>query len=250
MNQGMRLYLLIMLVITGVVIGMLLTIVVTRAEAQEIAQQSVTVTIPIDTVVKGDPGYTEIVATLTPADLDAEPGWICNLVGFGDNGESTHPDTNAIVSSNGDVVIIPDWERAANTRTAATNGTLTLGTTVTIAIQVGPHKIASGGLEIQFTCNPPGQQTTTTTSSVPESTTTTTQATTPAPSTTVPSVTPTTLSEPPVGGVPAGFGSCADGACDDLSPVATWIWIAILLPAGGLLVWAYFRYVMAPGEEA
>ncbi|KKL63763.1 hypothetical protein LCGC14_2171880, partial [marine sediment metagenome] len=124
-------------------------------------------------------GYTENVLVLTPADIEAEPGWICELVGFGDNGESTHPDTNAHISSNGDSVSILDWERVANTRTEATNGTLTLGANITIAIQVGEDGVASGGLEIQFTCNPPGQPpSTTTTTAPPELSTTTTPPTT------------------------------------------------------------------------
>ena len=209
---------------------------------------SVTVTIDIDTIVRGDLGYTEVVRTLTPADLDAEPGWVCTLVGFGDNGKSTHPDTNAFIGSNGDVVIIPDWERAANTRTAATNGTLTLGSTITVAIQVGGDRVASGGLEIQFTCNPPGQPTTTTTPTTvptpptPSPTTTTTSVEAAPPPTTAPPATPTTLSEPPVGGVPAGGGACADGSCSSLSPLQTWILIGVVWSLLAGLAWAVIAY--------
>ncbi len=223
--------------VLGILTYLGLTVYVARAQTAEL--MSVTVTIPIDTVVEGDPGSSEVVATLTPADLDAEPGWICDLVGFGDNGESTHPDTNAIITSNGDQVVIPDWERAANTRTAATNGTLTLGATITIAIQVGEDRIASGGLEVQFTCNPP---TTTTIGSAPTTqptatTSTTTGVTTPSP--TAPPATTTTLSEPPVGGVPAGGGACADGACNgSLSPLTTWLLIGVALLLISGLAWA------------
>ena len=129
------------------------------------------------------------------------------------------PDSNAIATSNGDSVTIPDWERAADTRTPATNGTLTLGATVVISIQVGADGVASGGLEIQFTCNPPVSPPTTTITSAPEPSTTTTTVDEP-PATT------TTLSPPPVGGVPAGGGSEAIASVSD---VATQLGVALLV---------------------
>jgi len=204
------------LIVAGIVGVFLSVILAVGAFAQVQESHPVSATVDINTIVRGDPGYTETVKMLTPFDLDAEPGWVCDVVGFGDNGESTHPDTNAIVSSNGDSVIILDWERVANTRTEATNGTLTLGATITVAIQVGEDRVASGGLEIRFTCNPqqPPPITTTTSSTLPESSTTLppeTTTTVGSPSTTLPVT--TTTEPPPINGIDTGGGACAGGAC-------------------------------------
>ncbi len=233
-------YLIVVAVFGVILVAVVFGFAVAVAAGQVEESHPVSATVDIDTIVRGDPGYTEVVKTLTPADLEAEPGDVCELVGFGDNGESTHDGTNAHISSNGDSVSILDWERVANTRTEATNGTLTLGATITIAIQVGADKVASGGLEIRFTCNPPGQPppTTTTTSTQPEpspSTTTTAPPTTSSSTTsTVPSVT-TTTTPPPINGIETGGGACADGGCDGfrLTPLESWV---ALLAALGLVV--------------
>ncbi len=225
-----RTWYLIVVAVFGVILAVVVFGFAVSVAAQVEEAHPVPVTVDIETIVRGDSGYTENVLMLTPADVEAEPGWICDLVGFGDNGDSTHDGTNAHISSNGDSVSILDWERVANTRTEATNGTLTLGANITIAIQVGEDGVASGGLEIQFTCNPPGQPppTTTTTASPEPSTTTTTVP--PTTDTTEPP-TVTTSSSIPIG-VPSGVGpvgSCADGACEGfrLTPLETWL----LLPA-------------------
>ncbi len=253
MTKEVRMYALqvILLVILGMLIGALLTVVATEARAQVKESGPVTVTVDVETIVRGAPGHTENVLMLTPADIEAEPGWICELVGFGDNGESTHADTNAHISSNGDSVSILDWERVANTRTEATNGTLTLGANITIAIQVGEDGVASGGLEIQFTCNPPGQPPPTTTTPPPEPSTTTTSVTPPTSvtvppvtttTTTVPGATTTTTEPPPINGIDTGGGACADGSCDgSLSPLFTWALLVMVSGWAVGLVWAFMR---------
>ena len=200
-----------------------------KAQAQT-APESVTVTVDIDTRSTGAPGTIDPLLTLTPADLEAEVGWMCGLVVFGDNGRSTHPDTNIIITSNGDSVTALDVERVANSRTPAFNGTLTLGPSIVISRQVGPDEIASGGLEIQFTCsNQPTTTTTSTTLTEPPATTTTT-ATTGTTTTSAPPV--TTITVPAPTGVNTGGGS-ADGS--------GWILAAIVIAvlAGAALIGAF-----------
>ena len=230
-----RTWYLIVVAVFGVILAVVVFGFAVSVAAQVEESHPVSATVDIDTIVRGDPGYTEVVKTLTPADLEAEPGWICELVGFGDNGESTHDGTNAHISSNGDSVSILDWERVANTRTEATNGTLTLGANITIAIQVGEDGVASGGLEIQFTCNPPPTEpplTTTTSTTLPPPTVDSTTTT----STTGPPLVTTTTTPPPINGVDTGGGACADGACEGfrLTPLETWLSIAAMAALAGL----------------
>ena len=168
------------------------------------AVPSVTVIIPLETIVKGDPG--EILPVRDPipvSELNAEPGWFCNVAVIAGNGESERDDTDLIVGSNGDEVVAHSVEATAGGVTKAA-GTLTLGETVTFDVQLGEDGVLSAGMDVVFECfeeRPPSSTTTTTTTEPPGSTTTTTTTprettTTTSTITTIPNST-TTTSVPP-----------------------------------------------------
>ena len=169
-----------------------------------LAAGPVTVIIPLETIVRGDPG--EILPVRDPipvSELNAEPGWFCNVAVIAGNGESEHDGTNLIIGSNGDQVIALNVEATAGGITEAA-GTLTLGETVTFDGQLGEDGVLSAGMNVVFECfeeRPPSSTTTTTTTEPPGSTTTTTTTprettTTSSTTTTIPNSTTTTTVPP------------------------------------------------------
>ncbi len=139
---------------------------------------------------------------------------------------SEHPETDILVGP----VVFTDVEHGDS---MAAGLTFTATGPVNVALRIGSDGVSSGGFLVEVSCNPPTTTTSSPNTSVPSTTiaiTTTTDG---------PSVTLTTLSLPPVGGVDAGYGSCADGACDPFD----WGWGEAFLIVGALiasagLVWA------------
>jgi len=166
-----------------------------------LAAGPVTVIISLETVVRGDPGEIKPVHDPVPvSDLNAEPGWFCNVSVIAGNGDSEHNGTNMIIGSNGDEVTAFNVEATAGGITEAV-GTLTLGETVTFDGRLGEDGVLSAGMNVVFECfeeRPPPSTTTTTSipsssTTVPESTTTTTES--PVTTTTVlPPITTSTTS--------------------------------------------------------
>jgi hypothetical protein len=113
------------------------------------AQQQPLFGIPVDTVVYGDPGSVKVISTqAVGAGLVGEE---CAVFGDAENNDSVHPNSDLIISSNGDFVLIPDVERLGNGHTDA-NGTLTLGPQLTISVRLGPDGVFSGGLTVTIAC--------------------------------------------------------------------------------------------------
>jgi hypothetical protein len=184
-----------------IIIGLLLLSLVSLASVA-LAASPVTVIIPLETIVKGDPG--EILSVRDPipvSELDAEPGWFCTVAVIAGNGESEHDGSNLIIGSNGDEVKALDVEASAGGVTEAA-GTLTLGETVTFDGQLGEDGVISAGMNVVFECfeeRPPPSTTTTTvtvTTTVPPTSTSTT--TIPTTTTTVLSPSSTTTTNPTV----------------------------------------------------
>jgi hypothetical protein len=113
------------------------------------AQDGTVIEIPVGTVVEGAPGTVHLLATV-PVDGD-DVGRECGVVAQGVNNESVHPNSDLLVRSGGDEVVVPDVERAPNARTEAT-GTLTLGSEVSVFVQLGPDGVFSGGLVVTLDC--------------------------------------------------------------------------------------------------
>lgn len=205
------------------------------------ALQPMTITIPITTVLRGEPGTLFLVGE-APAPAGAE----CVAELEGRNNKSTHPDSDILVGP----VTFTDVE---NGTFQAAGLTFISDGTNRVYVRLGADGVFSAGFLLEVTCNPP--TTTTTTTEPIASTSSTTTTPTPQPPTTtttavfvttsMPSVTttPSTLSPPPEGGIETGGGACDDGACDgSLSPLLTWIGIGAVWFALSGLAWAAIAY--------
>jgi len=183
------------IIVGWIIVGSIIVLGSVSLASVVLAAAPVTVIIPLETIVRGDPG--EILPVRDPisvSELDAEPGWFCNVTVIAGNGDSEHDGTNLIIGSNGDQVIALDVEATAGGVTEAV-GTLTLGEIVTFDGQLGEDGVLSAGMNVVFECfeeRPPLSTTTTTTTEPPGSTTTTT-TTEPPPSTTTTMVVTTTI---------------------------------------------------------
>ncbi len=237
MSKGRRLYLLILLLVTGVVIGMLI-VTAGAAEAQPV--EPLDVELPITTIIRDTPGSVHPIGTV-PAIAGAE--CIATLRYTNQGPDFSEHDTDILVGP----IEFLDVERGPGQVYTPMPFTATGPVAVSIRINDG---LTSGGFLVGVTCNPP---TTTTTSSLPggpPSSTSTTAGipTTPTtgPPITAPPVTTITVpvprgvdtgrGAPPEGGVAAGGGPLANdwGWGELLIGAAAW-----LLLAG--LVWAVVR---------
>jgi len=169
--------------------------------------QSNSILIDITGINRGDEG--EIIRL---ASVDVDPGmfgWSCAGTAQTENRASEHDDNDFILTSGSSSAEILNWEAVAGS-IVSMSGTLVLGESITVDLQMGPDGVSSGGVRIVLTCSPPPPPETTTTTSTttttaPSETTTTTQA----PATTQPPVAVKTTEPPPEGGVSAGGGSTA-----------------------------------------
>jgi hypothetical protein len=107
------------------------------------------IVIPIDTIVRGDEGDVEVVATVA---VDPElVGDTCSAELTDSNNESTHPNNDLIVTSGSWNETIPDVESEANS-TQVVAGEIILGETVVVEVRLGPDGVFSGGLTLTFDC--------------------------------------------------------------------------------------------------
>ena len=216
----------------GFAIGLILGVVLGLSSGAQAQVGGLTITLPEQPPYpRGPAGSVHLQATVTDHGLPI--GAMCDVDVATSNSDSIHPNTNVIVTSNGDQVTafdVEDGEGAVH----QTRGTLTIGDTITVAVQLGAHEVSSLGMEIIFTCNPPTTTTPPTTVPPPSSiTTTTTSDGTTTTSSTSPA---TTTTETPEGGVPAGGGSEAS-----VSDVATQLWLALLVIGVGALIGGWWK---------
>ncbi len=139
--------------------------------------------IPVDSVVRGDPGDVIGVADL-PVEADLV-GASCDIDLVWENNSSTHPDTDLIVTTDGVVTTIADVETTPE-GVVASGATVIIGETVKVEIRLGAHGVSSGGLTMNFACVKDVTATTVapTTTTIAPTTTTLAPTTTEAPSTT------------------------------------------------------------------
>lgn len=133
------------------VLGMALVSVVVMATGASAQDE---VVIPIDTIVRAAPGSITLLATATiPPEL---VGYSCVTVAVASNQDSVHPNNDLIIESNGTKVEVLDVEANPYADTPAT-GSLTLGTTATVSLRMGPGGVFSGGLDVilDAECTPP-----------------------------------------------------------------------------------------------
>ena len=119
--------------------------------AAESTSASTSLSFPLDTVVSGEPGTIhEITSSDVPANM---VGQSCTVTATADNNGSVHPQSNLIVASGTDPVTVRDIEATAGVSTTA-EGTLTLGPTITVSVQLGPDGVFSGGGSVDLVCTP------------------------------------------------------------------------------------------------
>ncbi len=171
-----------------------------------LAQTNETIEIFLDGVVRRPPDVHRVHTETVPENMI---GWTCTGTATTANNASEHDGNNFLFTSGSSTASILDWEAVAGATTSMT-GTLVLGPTITIDLELGSD-VSSGGVSIVLSCSQPEPTTTTTT-------TTTTSTTTPPPTTppTTPPTSPPTTSAgttttvaPPEGGVAAGGGATA-----------------------------------------
>ncbi|MEX1038231.1 MAG: hypothetical protein WDZ96_05200 [Acidimicrobiia bacterium] len=119
------------------------------------AWASIDISIPIDTVVRAQPGSETLLATVDSSDF---AGQECSVSATSNNQESTHPNNDLIVASDGSSVVLEDVE-AVPGATVHAEGTLIMGDTVTVTLLMGPDRRFSAGITVNIDCEPllPGQ---------------------------------------------------------------------------------------------
>lgn len=140
------------------------------------AQSTGMISIPLDTVVRADPGTSTVLATVTvPADF---VGSDCHIESRAENNSSVHPGNDLIIASDGVSVVLADVE-ATPGKITTSDDRLTLGGAASLTLHMGPDGIFSGGATalVVIQCFPPETTTTTTTTTVPASTSSTTTST-------------------------------------------------------------------------
>lgn len=113
------------------------------------------IVIPIDTVVRAPEGsITELATSTVPEEA---LGQQCSVVAHAANQRSVHPGNDLIVVSGSSQVVIPDVEGSPNTTIEAT-GTLTLGSSIVVSLQMGEDEVFSAGFDVVLACEPvPGR---------------------------------------------------------------------------------------------
>ena len=118
-------------------------------EADESTKAGTSISFPLTTVVVGEPGTIhEITSSDAPTDL---VGQDCSVTATVDNNESVHPQSDLIVASGSDQVIVSDVEATPGGSTTA-EGALTLGSTITVSVRLGPDGVFSAAGSVDLVC--------------------------------------------------------------------------------------------------
>jgi LPXTG-motif cell wall-anchored protein len=116
------------------------------------AQQSLP-SVVISETIRDAPGSVHVVSV-----TDVDPAFVggtCDVTVTGENNASVHPNSDILIDS-ANTVVVPDVERAAGAEGIPADGTLQLGSTLTISVRLGGDGVFSGGfLEASFACTPP-----------------------------------------------------------------------------------------------
>lgn len=177
-------------VVLGLISIALVTPVVPAAAASEL------ISIPVDRVVRGDPGEEILVASAeVPEELQ---GLGCEMFGETNNQESVHEGNDLIIRFDGQTRVVPNFEDERNIRYEFRE-IAALAARIDVYVRLGPDGVSSGGFLISIECDrePPPTTTPTTTTVEPPTTTAEPPPTTtilPPPASSVPpTLPPTTL---------------------------------------------------------
>lgn len=127
------------------------TAVLSLVSGSVVAEGAASINIPIDTIVRGDPGSQHLLATEPIA--EEFQGRSCKLTATSQNQGSVHPDNDLIVASDGNQVVLENVERTPGATTVA-DGNLTLGPNVTVTLELGPDGVFSAGINVNLDCQP------------------------------------------------------------------------------------------------
>jgi hypothetical protein len=122
------------------------------------ASVTLQVNIPADTVVRGEPGSTHQVALVA-----VQPDFVgrtCSIAAAAANNSSVHPDTVLVVSSGAAQVKLLEVEASPGKITTG-DGSLALGSTITVAVTLGPDQVSSFGGTLTVSCSDEPPPTTT-----------------------------------------------------------------------------------------
>ncbi len=196
-------------------------VVVVQAFAN--AEDVVSVDIPINTILRGNPGELFLVATVpTGPGLDCQGGVDPN------NNKSEHENSDIVFVSGGAGGTIFNVE--VPTFVGQDIFFVSEGPTL-IYVRIGDDGVFSAGFIAMLDCHEHEETTTTTPEEPPSVTTTTTTTQPPTGSTT------TTTEPPPVGGVPAGGGAMAVANWNGWLTAGLLLLVIGLALAYGYIVW-------------
>ncbi len=119
--------------------------------------------LPSGSVHSGAEGDVFEVAVFNPPVVG-----LCDVAVETENNPSIHLETDLIISTRGQAILVPSIEDAPG-QTTVTAGVL-FGRTATVLLRLGPDGIASGGITLQLECEDPPPVTTTTTTAPPPTT--------------------------------------------------------------------------------
>ena len=106
-------------------------------------------TVPPSAISDGTPGEVRLLSTqpVDPADV----GKSCEVTVVSTNNESVRPGSDLIVESGTSSMVAPDVEHDTASHTFV--GQMTLGTTITVSVRLGPEGQYSGGADVvEATC--------------------------------------------------------------------------------------------------
>lgn len=119
---------------------------------QPVAAAGGSLTIPVSTIKRGEPGSTHVLATQA-VDQDLI-GMVCDVKATGENQSSVHPGNDIVITSGNGEVTLADVERAPNVVTTA-DGQLTLSDQILVTLVLGSDGVFSGGMNLEFDCAEP-----------------------------------------------------------------------------------------------
>lgn len=129
------------------------------AEADDISLE-----VPLPTVVRAPAGTEHLLASASArADL---VGVLCVVTVRTSNQKSVHPGNDLVVASGGDSLVIEDVEGEPFAESGQ-EGTLRLGSEVTVTLVMGPDGVFSAGMTVKISC----PETSSSSTSLPTSTT-------------------------------------------------------------------------------
>jgi len=105
-------------------------------------------------VVRGEPG--DVVELITVPVGAGEVGMVCLITAVSDNNPSTHPNSDLIITSNGDSFEIRDVEAAPElTKKESSVEGVVLGERVKVEVRLGEDGVFSGGVILTSECVEP-----------------------------------------------------------------------------------------------